>query len=268
MKVGNIECYGIIYKIENLINHKIYIGQTITGFDRRYPSDGKDIVKVYNYYEKRKNIASCNIHLLNSIKKYGFNNFKVYKVFDTAFSLEELNIKEKCWIDIYNTIDINYGYNNREGGNRWKVTNKTKLKISKNKIGKQLKEDNPNWRGGKVSCKCDSCGRDMEIPVWRQKKFKNYFCSKECKYQFKWYKSEETIEKLREASTKNALRGGNNPTARKVVCVTTNKIFDCITDASKYYGIPSKGGITTCCRGKQASCGRYNGIKLVWKYYD
>ena len=33
MKIGNLKIYGIIYKIQNKINNKVYIGQTISGFD-------------------------------------------------------------------------------------------------------------------------------------------------------------------------------------------------------------------------------------------
>lgn len=43
MKIGNIEAYGIIYKIENLINKKVYIGQTTrnNGFKGRYNAKSK-----------------------------------------------------------------------------------------------------------------------------------------------------------------------------------------------------------------------------------
>lgn len=38
MKLGKLEVYGVIYKITNTINNKVYIGQTTQnkGFDRRY----------------------------------------------------------------------------------------------------------------------------------------------------------------------------------------------------------------------------------------
>ncbi len=36
MMLGNILIYGVIYKITNLVNGKIYIGQTIQGFKKRY----------------------------------------------------------------------------------------------------------------------------------------------------------------------------------------------------------------------------------------
>lgn len=35
MKIGNIEVYGVIYKITNTINNKVYIGQTINGFKKK-----------------------------------------------------------------------------------------------------------------------------------------------------------------------------------------------------------------------------------------
>lgn len=72
MKVGNLEVYGVIYKITNKVNGRCYIGQTILGFDRRYH---------YNLYKN-----TSNIHLKYAIEKYGFENFYVNKVFDVAFS--------------------------------------------------------------------------------------------------------------------------------------------------------------------------------------
>lgn len=102
MKIGNLEVYGIIYKIINLINKKVYIGQTIQGFKDRY----------------RNNLENNthNIHLKNAIHKYGIENFEIDKKFDIAFSKEELDIKEKCWICIYDSINPKYGYNKQTGG--------------------------------------------------------------------------------------------------------------------------------------------------------
>ena len=268
MKIGDLEIYGVIYKIKNKINSKTYIGQTINGFDKRYPAKGEDVVKLYNYYKIRKDIASCNIHLLNSIEKYGTENFEVIKIFDIAFSKIELNVKEKCWISIYNSDDYNYGYNNREGGDRWEVSQKTKDKISKSHIGLFSLSNNPNWKGGLVKYNCDYCGKIIELKQCEYKKTKKHYCSKECKSkdQIGDNMPEETKIKISEALSSKKLYGGNNPNSRKVICITTDKIFDSIIEASEYYNIPSRGGITACCKGVQASCGKYNGQKLVWKY--
>ena len=115
MKIGNIEVHGIIYKIENLINGKVYIGQTIQGFDKRYNCSGDGIERVYKHHKKReKTNARHNQYLLKSIEKYGFKNFKVNKIIDFAFSDYELDIKEKCWIQYYDSF--NNGYNMTLGG--------------------------------------------------------------------------------------------------------------------------------------------------------
>ena len=150
LKIGNIETYGIIYKIENLVNGKVYIGQTTrnNGFDGRYPCKGKDIERVYNYHNNaKKNGHVRNEHLLNSIKKYGFNNFKVNKIFDIAFSLEELNIKEELWIKYYNSTNKKYGYNFRYGGDNYKYSEYSKVKngtavvcINNHKLYKSMQE--------------------------------------------------------------------------------------------------------------------------------
>lgn len=137
MKIGNIECYGIIYKIKNKINGKIYIGQTIQekGFNGRYNANGQGIERVYNYH--MKNLKSCysfNSHLLNSIEKYGFESFEVDEIFDIAFSREELNIKEKCWISIYKSNDRRHGYNIKEGGSG-EIPKESFKNISISKLG-------------------------------------------------------------------------------------------------------------------------------------
>lgn len=115
MKIGNIECYGVIYKITNIINNKCYIGQTVYGFKKRYKTNGEGIERVYKYHKNRKtNNHTYNEYLLNSIEKYGFKAFEVIEVFDVAFSKEELNIKEIYYIDLFNCFKN--GYNSTKGG--------------------------------------------------------------------------------------------------------------------------------------------------------
>lgn len=111
------EYYGIIYKIENTINHKVYIGQTTEqrGFNGRYCCKGNGIERVYNYHNNRKNRnADCNVHLLNAIEKYGFDSFTVDEVFDVALSLDELNSKEMFYIKQFDSFYN--GYNSTLGG--------------------------------------------------------------------------------------------------------------------------------------------------------
>lgn len=120
MRIGNLEVYGIIYKITNKVNGKSYIGQTRreNGFKGRYPHGGEGIERVYIYYKKEIEIndrhSHVNYHLFNSIGKYGFENFEVTEVYDIAFSQQELDIKEKVYIKYFDCI--NNGYNKLEGG--------------------------------------------------------------------------------------------------------------------------------------------------------
>ena len=137
MKIGNIECYGIIYKIKNKINGKVYIGQTKScrGFNGRYCANGTGVERVYNYYLNNLGSGKSNIHLIRSIAKYGIESFEVNEFLDIAFSKQELDIKEKCWISVYNTLDPRYGYNKRDGGQDGGQTYESRKLNSISKLG-------------------------------------------------------------------------------------------------------------------------------------
>ena len=131
MKIGNTEVYGIIYKITNKVNGKVYIGQTVRSFKERYGFSGVGIERVYKYHNYNKSIGEkYNKHLLSSIEKYGFDSFEVDENFDKSYSKEELNYKEMYWIKYYNSINPNYGYNNQEGGFNGKRSRASILKKS------------------------------------------------------------------------------------------------------------------------------------------
>ena len=92
-----------IYKIVNQTNHKIYVGQTV----QKNP-----MMRWYGHTAcARKGKHS---HLYNSMRKYGIENF-TWSVIDTADTLDDLNAKEKYWLDFYRAeSDV---YNAREAGN-------------------------------------------------------------------------------------------------------------------------------------------------------
>lgn len=141
MNIGNLGIYGMIYKITNLINNKVYIGQTTIGFNKRYNYTGHSAIeRVYKYHKYCKdNERYYNSHLLNAIEKYGFDNFKVDKIFDIAFSKEELDIKEQSWILIYDSFKN--GYNRCEGGKGSK--GKEHTEEWKKNHSKMMTENNP-----------------------------------------------------------------------------------------------------------------------------
>ena len=93
-----------IYKIENLINHKVYIGQS------------KDIYQRW-YTHKRasfnKNCREHNYPLYRAIRKYGIENFS----FEIIKETYDLDYWEIFLIQIYHSLSNEFGYNLREGGN-------------------------------------------------------------------------------------------------------------------------------------------------------
>lgn len=58
----------------------------------------------------------------------------------------------------------------------------------------------------------------------------------------------------------------DNYKSKKVICVTTGKIFDSAKEGAEFYNI-AKTGVTACCRGGRKSAGKLDNIKLVWEWY-
>lgn len=101
----------IIYKVTNLLNGKVYIGQTKRSIEARWSQHRHDV-----------KLKHCYCKLQKAIKEFGADNFRIEQI-DSATTKEEANEKEVFWIKYYNaTVD---GYNTspggRSGGNRKKV---------------------------------------------------------------------------------------------------------------------------------------------------
>lgn len=118
----------IIYKIANLINGKVYIGQTVRTLEVRTEE------------HKRHN----RILIDKAIQKYGFDNF-VVEVIDSATSIDELNQKERYWIAFFNCL-APIGYNQCMGGDNTvgfhhRQESKQKMSIARGKM--YIGENNP-----------------------------------------------------------------------------------------------------------------------------
>lgn len=114
---------GVIYKITNLINGKIYIGQTVVTEPQRWQAH------IWNAYNNPTN--DC-IYLCNAIKKYGRKNFK-REILEEVDTLEELNNREIFYIQKYNSTDPKIGYNIcLGGGGHTKYSSEEILELYKN----------------------------------------------------------------------------------------------------------------------------------------
>lgn len=51
----------------------------------------------------------------------------------------------------------------------------------------------------------------------------------------------------------------------KIRCITTDRIFDSISDASFEYRV-AQSNLSNCLSGRLATAGKYNGEKLKWEY--
>ena len=113
--------FGYIYKITNLINGKIYIGQ------HKLP-DGYPDKLDEGYW-------GSGVEITLASKKYGRDNFS-REIVCWANSFEELNDLEREYIRNYNSLDEKVGYNISDGGKNGNSTagfseDRQKLRLEK-----------------------------------------------------------------------------------------------------------------------------------------
>lgn len=111
-----------IYIHTNLLNNKVYVGQT-----------KQDVKKRWNYGYGYRNQS----YFYKAIKKYGWKNFKHEILEDNITSQEEANKRENYWINYYNSTNSNYGYNISLGG-----VDSKQLELA-HKGWKEWKDNNP-----------------------------------------------------------------------------------------------------------------------------
>lgn len=94
---------GIIYRVTNKINGKVYIGQTIQSLKDRW----------YRHCAK-KNLskAEMNMHIKRAIFKYGKENFDIEVLEECDSSM--LNERERYYISYFDSY--HNGYNSTPGG--------------------------------------------------------------------------------------------------------------------------------------------------------
>lgn len=93
---------GKIYKIQNTINSKVYIGQTTQTLKKRFSG--------HCCYSKTD--RSVNMYIKRAIHKYGRENFSIELLEECP--IEQMSEREKFWISYYDSY--NSGYNLTLGG--------------------------------------------------------------------------------------------------------------------------------------------------------
>ena len=137
----------IIYRIYNKKDEKSYIGQSVNSFNKRYRGD---------WYKHTHNEI-----LINSVNKYGIENFDYEILEDNVSSIEELNLLEVKYAEEYNSYRPN-GYNIRGCGDNKFVDDDLKEHLSTFRLGTNYEPKNKKssdykgvyWRESKKSWLC------------------------------------------------------------------------------------------------------------------
>lgn len=119
--------YGYIYKIKNKINHKIYVGQT---------TSNPKIRKRAHFTTLRQGVHN-NMYLQRAFNKHGESSFS-FHVLDSANDKESLNKLEISYIEKYQCLNRDKGYNLKEGGGNGKHSPESIRKMINAKKGVKL----------------------------------------------------------------------------------------------------------------------------------
>lgn len=230
-----------IYKIENVSNKKVYIGESVNIYSRW--RDHKSSLKSGKHY---------NTHLQNAWNKYGESNF-VFSIVEKC-EKDKLNEMEMYYIDLFDSLKN--GYNLTAGGegmNCYVYTQELREKRSKQLSGK----NNPMF------------GRCAELsPVFGTKKTKEQI---QAMIDSRWTNQKRVEQSIKVSGINNPMYGrigSKNPESKAVVCLNNGKIFESTKSAANWCGLKSQQMIGQVCLGKRKHAGIHpeTGEKLRWKY--
>jgi group I intron endonuclease len=208
-----------IYCIENLINNKKYIGQS---------------VDIDNRWYKHKYALDCGKHdndyLQKSWNKYGENNFKFYVI--EHCDVDQLNERETYYISFYDTfVNRDKGYNLTSGGG---ANNKFSQEVC-DKKSKALMGHSVSQETRKKISKHHADVSGEKHPMYGKKH------------------TEAAKQKMRQAGLG---RPSARKILTNVYCISLDRTFENATEAGKILNLDS-GAILKCCRGERKTCGGY-----------
>lgn len=251
-----------IYKITNLLNGKIYIGQSVDIWKRISEHKWRALNKGDNSY-------NCAIH--RAFRKYGIENFKFEIIEET--DEKSLDEKEIFYIKFFNSLCPN-GYNIKKGGQRKEsyiykdITDKPKYFCKQ--CGKQV----TNSKSGLcVSCfnksraiknrpsKEELKDMIMSLPfteIARIYKVSDNTIRKWCKLYDLPYKSKELFPKKEEKEAIDLRKpiAKIDPNTEEVI-----EVFQSCSEAARSLGLKSNSHIVEACKGKIKKAYGYK-----WRY--
>ncbi len=178
--------------------------------------------RINEHYLHSKNIK-YDTYFDKALRKYSKDVWE-WNMLDVGYCEEELTAKEDNWMMIFDSLNNKLGYNTKEAGSNGKPNKEIKRKMSLSAIGRKNSEE------------------------MKQKIRETLTGSK---------RSDKTKKIMSEQKM-----GAKNPNAVKVLCVESNKIYGCITEAGKKLNI-NRTSIIGCCRKNRKTAGGFH-----WKYVD
>lgn len=154
MKIHKV---GYIYKITNLINKKVYIGQTIRTVEWRWIKHQRESIGTKYILDTK---------FARALRKYGVDNFKVeIQEQLNDCTVRELTAREHFWVHHYNSIEE--GYNAADplvahGGNTYAGKTNAELEEIKEKI-RQTKLGGKNPQARAIKCLDIETGKVMHF---------------------------------------------------------------------------------------------------------
>lgn len=252
-----------IYCIENTVNKKKYMGMS------------RDIKRRWSEHKTELNSHThVNQYLQSAWDKYGKSKFIFYII--ELCSEENLSERECYYIQYYNSLSHENGYNLTTGGENISV-GKSVIHLKDRTIYNFVREAASNAGVTTITmiawCKqkrnymyldeYNSLSKE-EKDYWTNYNWEESDHQKLSKAHSRENLSNETIKKYSEATS-----GEKNPRALKIYCPQLNEVFNCIKYATDKYGV-NRGSISSCIKGKLKSAGKHpvTGEKLTWELIE
>lgn len=243
---------GIVYKIKNQINNKVYIG--ITTRDLFYRVKGH----IYDSYTRN------NKSLFHkAIRKYGEQNFTIQILQIVFSSIQELEQREKYWIKFFLANNPNFGYNLTSGGETNKIVSESTRE--KQRLAK-LKNPTKYWLNKKIP---DDVKKQISqtVKLNPSRGMLNKRHSKKTKQLMSKNKKGKTyddpkydeMKKLKSKKLK-----GHKAYTRSIVQLSNDfhfiKTYNSIDEVQRTLG---RGSYGLACQGKRITAKGYR-----WMYYE
>ena len=266
--------FSCIYLWRNLINNKVYIGQTINFYQR-----------MHQYLKEKSNRPICL-----ALNKYGFDNFSI-EILEKDIVSENITEREQYWIDFYQSFDKNKGYNicpvaestrgyhhTEEDKIKMSVIAKTRFKEHPEKIkrgaenpqyGKHLSEETRQKMSKSRMGNQNAKGSTWTMPDEMRKKLSERMKGK--RYGLGSKRTPEQRARISEANRErvwteeareNSRRAHMNIGGKRVLCEETGKIYPSVAEAGRDLE-KDPSSISKCCRGIVKSAYGFH-----WQYID